>query len=64
MNIDLILEITDLALGLVNNVLSGTQNAASVTSVLLQILQKAVQVYEQHTGQTLDPSLIHAEATV
>ena len=64
MNLDLIMEISDLALSLVGNALHGSQTAESVTSALLQILQKGEQAYEQHTGQALDPSLIHVEATV
>jgi hypothetical protein len=64
MNIDLLMEIAALALRLVNNALNGSQNAASVTSILLQILQKATQAYEQHSGEALDPSLLHAKATI
>jgi len=29
---------------------------------LMDILQKAVQAYEDHTGETLDPRLIGAES--
>jgi len=64
MNVALIMEIAQLASSLVDNALEKGQTAASVTSVMLQIVQKGTQAYEQHTGETLDPSLIHAEATV
>jgi hypothetical protein len=64
MNLDLIMEIAELALSLVNNALNGAQSSAAVTSTLLQILQKGAQAYQQHTGQALDPSLIHAEAPI
>ena len=64
MNLDLIMEIAELALSLVNNALNGTQPSVAVTSTLLQILQKGAQAYQQHTGQPLDPTLITAEAPV
>ena len=64
MNLDLIMEIAELALSLVNNALNGAQPSASVTSTLLQILQKGAQAYQQHTGQALDPTLITAEAPI
>jgi hypothetical protein len=64
MNLDLIMEIAELALSLVNNALNGNQSSASATSTLLQILQKGAQAYQQHTGQPLDPTLITAEAPV
>ena len=64
MNLNLILDIAQLALSLVTNTVNSGQSATSVTSALLQILQKGAQAYQQHTGQALDPSLIHAEAAV
>ena len=64
MNIDLIVEIINLALSLVNNALNGGQPATAVTAALVQILQKGAQAYQQHTGQALDPSLIHVESPV
>ena len=34
------------------------QQDATVAGVLLQIIKKAVQAYQDHTGEILDPSLI------
>ena len=44
--------------------MQGAQAPASLTATLLQILQKGAQVYQQQTGQPLDPSLLHAETTI
>jgi hypothetical protein len=56
MNLDLVIEIADLAFSLANNALNGTQPASHVTATLLNILQKGALVYQQHTGQVLDPT--------
>jgi len=64
MNLDLIMEIAQLALSLLENGPHGTQTAAEDTNTLLLILQKGVLAYEQQTGQALDPKLIHTEAAV
>ena len=64
MNLDLIIEIAELALSVVENALNGSPSANSITGSLLQIVQKAAQVYEQHTGAPLDPTLIRAEMPV
>ena len=61
MNIDLIIEITELALSITDNILNGSQTANAQTATLLQILQKGAQAYQQQTGQPLDLSLIQAE---
>jgi hypothetical protein len=58
------MEIAELALSLVNNALNGAQSSASVTSTLLQILQKGAQAYQQHTGEPLDPALIKVEGPI
>jgi hypothetical protein len=62
MNLDLIVEIAELANSLVQTVRNGNADATTVTSTLLQILQQGAQAYEQQTGAALDPSLIRAEA--
>ena len=62
MNPDLIFEILDLAVSLAETQSTGTvQQDATVAGTLVQIIQKAAQVYRQHTGETLDPSVIQAE---
>ena len=64
MNLQLVMEISDIALSITNNILKGSQTASAQTAALLQILQKAALAYQQQTGQPLDPSLIHAETNV
>ena len=64
MNLDLVIEIAELAISIANNALNGTQPASQVTATLLKILKRGTLVYQQHTGQALDPKLIHAEDTV
>jgi hypothetical protein len=64
MNLDLIVEIAELANSLVQTLKTGNADATTVTSTLLQVLQKGVQAYEQQTGAVLDPSLIRAETTI
>ena len=64
MNLNLIVEIAELALSIVENALNGSPSAQSVTDALLQILQKGAQVYQQHTGAPLDPTLIRVELPV
>jgi hypothetical protein len=62
MNLDLVIEIAELAISIANNTLNGTQPAKQVTATLLQIVQNGALVYQQHTGQALDPRLIHTES--
>jgi hypothetical protein len=63
MNTDLAFEIVDLALGIAKQQTGGKlQQDAALADSLLQIIQKAVQAYEAHTGQPLDPNLIPPEA--
>ena len=59
MNLPLALQISQLALSLVRNQVSPkVQQEVEIASILLQIVQKGAQAYEQHVGQPLDPSLI------
>jgi hypothetical protein len=64
MNIDLAAQILDLAVLLVETVLHKKKNPPDPAVTLVAIVQKAVEAYEEHTGQTIDPSLIHAENPV
>ena len=61
MNLDLVLEIAEIALSIANSVMNGSQTGSARTAALLQILQKGAQAYQQQTGQPLDPALIQAE---
>jgi hypothetical protein len=62
MNPDLIFEILDLAVSLAQTQSTGTvQQDATVAGTLVQIVRKASQAYRQHTGETLDSSLIEPE---
>lgn len=63
MNEKFALEIVELALGIAKQQTSGKarQDVAFADS-LVQIIQKAVDAYEAHTGQALDPALIRPEA--
>ena len=62
MNPKVAFEIVELALSLAKANASGTlQQDAALAGVLLQIIEKAVQAYQDHTGAPLDPTLIKAE---
>ena len=58
MNPNVAFEILELALSLLKS--PGANSAAT----LVRIVGKAVQAYQDHTGQPLDPSLIKAEDPV
>jgi hypothetical protein len=56
------LQIIQLALSLLQAHFSGSvEEKAAIAGILVQILQKAAAAYQDHTGQTLDPSLIKQE---
>ena len=40
----------------------GPQKETAVTVILLEMIRKGIQTYQEHTGQPLDPSLVKAEA--
>lgn len=62
MNINLMLEIADLALAVGDQQLNAAFKGDSFfETALVQIIQKAVQAYQDYTGQPLDPSLIKPE---
>jgi hypothetical protein len=63
MNPNLAFEIAELAVSLARTQASGKlQQDAAMAGILLQIIEKAVQAYQAHAGEPLDPSLIKAEA--
>jgi hypothetical protein len=65
MNTTLVIEIAQLAVDLAKNDLDGkAQGYATVADGLLQLVQKGVQAYSQHTGKPLDPSLITEEKPI
>jgi hypothetical protein len=62
MNSNVALEIVELAVSLAKTQASGSlQKDATIAGILVQIVEKAVQAYQAHTGEPLDPSLIKAE---
>ena len=62
MNATVIFEIVELAVSLAKTQASGKlQQDVTLAGMLLQIIEKAVQAYQAHTGQPVDPSLIKAE---
>ena len=62
MNPDVAFEIVNLAVSLVQAQTTGKlQQDATLAGILLTIINKAVRAYHDHTGETLDPSLIRAE---
>ena len=58
MKANLILEFVDLAISLIQTHLDSQE----AEQTLMDILQKAFEAYEDHTGETLDPRLIGAES--
>ena len=65
MNPNVAFQIVELAVALAKTQASGkVQQDATLTGILLQIIEKTVQAYQDHTGQALDPSLIKAEDAV
>ena len=65
MNPNVAFEIIELALSLAKSQADGKiQQDANLANILVQIIGKAVQAYQDHTGEPLDPSLIKAEAPV
>ncbi len=57
---NLIIELVQLAISLADTHLDG----GDVAHILLGIVQKGVQAYEEQTGRTLNPALIRAENTL
>ena len=65
MNPNILLEIAELAMSVAGTHGSGkVQQDAALAGILLQIIEKAVQAYQDHTGEPLDPSLIKPEAAI
>jgi hypothetical protein len=62
MNPNVAFEIVELALSLAKTQASGKlQQNVALAGVLLQIIEKAVHAYQDHTCARLDPTLIKAE---
>ena len=65
MNLTVAFEIAELAVSLTRTQASGKlQQDAMLAGILLQIIEKAVRAYQEHTGEAIDPSLIRPEAPV
>ena len=63
MNSDAAFELVNLAVSLAQAQTTGkAQQNATLAGILLQIIQKAIHAYQDHTGEALDPSLIKPEA--
>jgi hypothetical protein len=64
MNANVAFELVELALSVAKTQAGGkVQQEAALAEGLLQIIEKAVQAYQAHTGETLDPSLIKPESS-
>ena len=62
MNSDVVFEILNLAVSLAQAETTGkAQQDATLAGILLQIVARSTQAYHDHTGETLDPSLIKPE---
>ena len=62
MNTTVAFELVELAVSLAKTLAGGkVQQDVTIAGVLLQIIERAVQAYQDHTGETLDPSLIKPE---
>ena len=65
MTADLALEILQLAVDVTKTQTTGNlREDATVAATLIEIIRKARQAYEAHTGEPLDPSLIQPEQSI
>ena len=65
MNLNLIAEILSLGRDLADAAVApNVRQQAAAADILLKIIRKGVQAYQDHTGQALDPSLIKIEAPI
>jgi hypothetical protein len=65
MNTNIVFELVELAISLGQSQGDGTtQGDPQVAQMLLDIIDKGVQAYQDHTGAPLDPSLINPETAV
>jgi len=65
MNPNVGFQIVELAVSLVKTQATGKiQGEAELVDLLLQIIGKAMQAYQDHTGEPLNPSIINAEQPV
>lgn len=60
MNTDIILELVDTAVALAQDQFSGSE----LTRTLRDIIQRGVDAYDEHTGETLDPFNIKEEEAI
>jgi hypothetical protein len=59
MNTDVAIQILELVLSLFKS-----NEQVAVAGILVQIVGKAVQAYQNQTGKAMDPSLIKAEEAI
>jgi len=57
---NLIFDLVELAVSLAQSQLDGTD----VERTLLDIIEKGVQAYEDHTGEVLDPALVGMQLAI
>jgi len=63
MNLNRIVEIITLSRDLAEAALAeNLQQEAAAAVILLRMIRKGIQTYQEHTGQPLDPSLVKVEA--
>ena len=56
--INLIISIVQIALQILTSQLGGNNQSANVAQSLVDIVNKAMQAYQQQTGKPIDPDLI------
>ena len=61
MNTNVAFELVELAVSLAKTLAGGKVQQDATLAGVLQIIERAVQAYQDHTGETLDPSLIKSE---
>ena len=63
MNLNRVAEIITLSRDLAQASLADNlQQEAAAAVILLQIIRKGIQTYQEHTGQPVDPSLVKVQA--
>ena len=65
MSADIVLRLVEIAISLARSRADGTEDQdAKVATTLVQIVQKGLQAYTDHTGKILDPQQIQVEKPI
>jgi len=65
MNPQIVIALVEIAISLAHSLGKGSvQGDATTAKSLLDIINKGVEAYQEHTGEPLDPNLIRPETTV